>query len=68
MKIETQLFEECKNRTLNCSITYQRTNDYSVEIYKGYEKSYQKIFYTDGHIESKTAIHKALKFIRALEP
>lgn len=67
MKIETQLFEECKNRAMNCSITYQRINDYSVEIYKGYETSYQKIFYTDGHLEPKTAIRKALKFLRALE-
>ncbi len=67
MRIETKLFEECKCRAMNCSITYQRINDYSVEIYRGYKSSYVKIFYTDGHIDKKKAIKKALKFLRALE-
>ena len=37
MKIETQLFDECKSRNFNCSLTYQQINDFSVEIYKGYK-------------------------------
>jgi hypothetical protein len=67
MKLETQLFEECKNRAMNCSITYQYINGYSIEIYKGYETSYQKIFYTDGHTDPRIAIRKGLKFLCALK-
>lgn len=66
MKIETQLFEECKSKGLNCSLTHQSITDYSVEVYKGFNTTYQKIFYTDGHISRSVAIRKALKFIRAL--
>ena len=64
MKIETQLFDECKKRSLNCSLTYQRINDYSVEIYTGYKDSYQKVFYTDGHLDKIVAIKSALNYIR----
>ena len=64
MKRETQLFDECKSRACNCSLTYQSINDYSVEIYRGYKSSYQQVFYTDGHLKKSIAIKKALKFIR----
>ena len=65
MKTETKLFNECKARNYNCSLTYQRINDFSVEIYKGYKDTYQKVFYTDGHLEKSIAIKKALKFLNA---
>ena len=64
MKLETQLFNECKERSLNCSLTYQRINDYSIEIYTGYKDSYKKVFYTDGHLDKIFAIKSALNFIR----
>lgn len=66
MKLETQLFDECISRNYNCSITYQRINNYSVEIYQGYKSNYKNILYTDGHIDKEKAIKKALKFLRAL--
>jgi len=55
--------DECISRNLHCSITYQKINDYSVEIYRGYKTRYEKVFYTDGHIKPKKAIKKALKFL-----
>jgi len=58
-----QLTDECISRSLNCSITYQRINDFSVEIYKGYGSNYGIVFYTDGHINPKKAIKKALQFL-----
>lgn len=64
MKLETQLFEECKNRNYNCSITYQNINSYSIEIYRGYQSNYVQHFYIDGCIELKPAIIKALKFLK----
>ncbi len=63
MKKAKILMDECISRNFNCSITYQRSTDYSVEIYTGYEKSYHKIYYTDGHANPKKAIKNALKFI-----
>jgi hypothetical protein len=66
MKLETQLFQECKRRDYNCSITYQKINDISIEIYTGHKSTYRLIFYTDGHIESKFAIRKALKFLKEI--
>ncbi|MCK9445684.1 hypothetical protein M0Q50_02200 [bacterium] len=63
MKLETQLFEKCKSMAYNCSLTYQSMNDFSVEIYTGYNTSYKKIFYTDGHIDKKNALKKSLKFL-----
>lgn len=71
MKLEKQLFKECKSCDFNCSITYQITNDYSIEIYKGYKEDYKedykKVFYTDGHTKRKKAIKKALKFLDSLK-
>lgn len=65
MKLESQLFQLCQSNNYNCSITYQRINDYSVEIYKGYGNSnYNKIFYTDGHIDVNHAIRLGLKFLK----
>ena len=63
MKKAQQLMNECISRNLHCSITHQIINNFSVEIYRGYESNYEKVFYTDGHIKSKKAIKKALKFI-----
>lgn len=63
-KLEDQLFDECKHRGYSCSITYQRINDFSVEIYKGHELSYQSIFFSDGHLDSKRSIRKALRFLK----
>lgn len=62
-KLEDQLFDECKQRACSCSITYQSINDFSVEIYRN-EFTYQSIYFTDGHLDSKRAIRKALKFLK----
>ncbi len=66
MKLETQLFEECISRVYNCSITYQKINDYSIEIYRGYKMNYTKIYYSDGDFDKEKAIKKALKYLRSL--
>lgn len=58
-----KLMIECELRNLHCSITYQKINDYSIEIYTGYKKSYHQIFYTDGHIKLKAAVKQALKYL-----
>ena len=58
-----KLMAECKSRTVNCSITYQKINEFSVEIYTGYKKCYVKYFYSDGHLTAKAAIRKGLKYI-----
>jgi hypothetical protein len=58
-----KLFEMCQNNNVNVSFTWQRINDYSIEIYKGYKSSYELIFYTDGHTDKKQAIKKALLFL-----
>ena len=58
-----KIFEICQDRNLNVSFTWQRINDYSIEIYKGYKSSYELIFYTDGHTDKKQAIKKALRFL-----
>jgi hypothetical protein len=63
MKKAQQLMDECISRNLHCSITNQRINDYSVEIYRGCKTNYENVFYTDGHIKPKKAIKKALKFL-----
>ncbi len=58
-----QLFTECKNHHLKCSVSYQPINDYSIEIYTTYNRDAPPVFYTDGHISLKKAVKKALKFI-----
>ena len=40
-----------------------RSNNYSIEIYKGYKSSYEVIFYTDGHSDKKQAIKKVKSFL-----
>jgi hypothetical protein len=67
MKKLKQLIGECKSRNLHCSVTYQKINDISIEIYKGYKSTYVKLFYTDGHIKLKKAIKLALKFIVSID-
>lgn len=59
----TKLFAECKNKNLHCSITHQRNNDISVEIYTGYVDTYKQLYYTDGHIKIKKAVNEALEFL-----
>ena len=58
-----KVFEICQNNNLNVSFTWQRIDDYSIEIYKGYKLSYELLFYTDGHTDKKQAIKKALRFL-----
>ncbi len=62
IKLKT-FIAECKQRNLNCSITYQSMNDISIEIYTGYVDSYKSVFYVDGCIKLKKAINKANKFL-----
>jgi len=63
-----KLLKECSSRNIHCSITYQKMNDFSVEISKGYisNRSYQILFYTDGHVKLKTAVKEAAKFVNSL--
>jgi hypothetical protein len=58
-----RLMMECENRNLNCSISYQKITNYSVEIYTGYKKNYKLKFYTDGAISPKKAIKLAFKWL-----
>ena len=58
-----KIFEICPDRNLNISFTWQRINNYSIEIYKGYKSSYEVIFYTDGHSDKKQAIKKVKSFL-----
>lgn len=58
------LMIECQSMTMNCSVTYQAINDYSVEIYRGYVKNYEKLFHSDGHSDLKEAINSGLEFMR----
>lgn len=59
-----ELFDECKSRNYNCSLTYQKINDFSVEIYQGYKLDYNQIFYTDGHLTYDEAIQEALDTLK----
>jgi len=61
-----ELIGICKSKNFNVSITYQKMNDCSVEIYSGYIKKYNLIYYRDGHSSPKKAIKKALKHLRKL--
>ena len=58
-----KLLEQCESMNLHCSITYQRSNDCSVEIYTGYKTNYNQLFFTDGHINPKHAAKEGLKFL-----
>ena len=58
-----KLILECKDLNLHCSVTYQKITDFSVEIYKGYEKKYEKVYYTDGHSKINDAVKKAQRFL-----
>ena len=58
-----KIFEICQDRNWNVSFTWQKINDYSIEIYKGYKTSYELIFYTDGHTDKKQAIKKTKLFL-----
>ena len=54
------IFAACKEYNIHCSISYQRINDYSVELYKGYKSDYKKLFYSDGH----SSIPELLEFVQ----
>jgi len=55
MDYEKEVFEYALSRDLNISITWQKITNWSIEIYRGYESKYEKIYYTDGHIDRETA-------------
>ena len=63
MKAETELFNRCIGLNLNVSLTYQRINDYSVEIYTGYGDSYKQLFYADGYVTRIGVIQKAIRYL-----
>jgi len=56
-----KLLKECSSRNIHCSITYQKTNDFSVEI----SKDYEILFYTESP-KLKTAVQEAAKFVNSL--
>ena len=60
-KVES-IFAEVMKEIKDISPWYE-SNDYSIEIYKGYKLSYELIFYTDGNTDKKQAIKKALRFL-----
>lgn len=63
-----ELISLCQSRCFNFSLTWQKNTDWSVEIYVGYsQNSYEKKFYTDGHISKKDAIKKAIKYMKKLD-
>lgn len=64
MKKLNRLIDECKSQELNVSITYQRINGYSVEIYTGYLKTYKKYYYSDGGSSLKKEVKKAYKYFK----
>lgn len=67
MKAETELFNRCISLGFNVSLTYQRINDYSIEIYHGYQTSYKQYFYTDGNLTRMGAIRKAIRYLDKLK-
>ena len=64
MKKITKLFELCKKRDWNISLTYQKINGYSIEIYTGYKTNYKKIAFIDGCLTQKEAVKKVSKFLK----
>lgn len=60
-----KLMIECKQYCLNCSITYQRVNDFSVEIYRKYDPQKEPpLFYSDGHLSMKEAAKQGHKWLK----
>ena len=66
MKKVKQVLGEALNRNLNVSLTHQRMNNWSIELYTGYVATYQKVFYTDGHSSPKEAAKHTLEFLKTL--
>lgn len=68
-KIRTfeELISICKNNNFNITIGYQKINDYSIEIYKGYVSNYEQIYYSDGDIDLDFTILKAINFVENIE-
>ena len=67
MKKFNELTDMCQDRCFNLSLTWQKMTDWSVEIYTGYETSYEKKFYTDGHSNKKEAIKGAIEYMKGLK-
>ncbi|WP_324172012.1 hypothetical protein [Sulfurimonas sp.] len=65
MSKEKKLFGLCQSQDLNVSLTWQKINDWSVEIYLG--NTYRKIFYTDGHTRKKDALKEAIEFMETFD-
>lgn len=61
-----ELINECKNRNLHVSVTYQRITDISIEIYKGYKSNYQCLFYIDGKPNLESAIIEATEWLNTI--
>ncbi len=57
-----QLIAECQARDWNISLTWQKINEWSIEIYTGYKSNYEEKYYTDGHMTKEVAIETALEF------
>lgn len=63
-KLLEELDTLCTDRLLHYSFTWQRINDYSVEIYRGYRTNYKKVVFTDGHTKPKKALKSAIKELK----
>ncbi len=65
---EQEFIALCQNRAFNFSLTWQKMDDWSLEIYTGYSKhSYELRFYTDGHSKREDAIKEGLEYMRDLK-
>jgi len=62
MKLRKKIIKHCLSRDLNISLTYQKINNWSIEIYTGYKDSYTLVFYSDGHLKEKDAAKAALEY------
>ena len=58
-----RLEDECLNRDWGISISWQRINNWSIEV----GTRHKLRFYTDGHITKKDALKKALKYFKEMK-
>ena len=68
MKKVQELMDLCHSYDFNYSISYQKINDYSIEIYTGYKTNYKNVFYIDGELNLKKAVKKTLEFFNDYPP
>lgn len=66
VKMLLELDDFCRNRDWNFSVTWQKVNNYSVEIYRGNGITYQKIIYMES-LTLKKVLKKAMNFIKEYE-